>query len=109
LGSYAVEITINGCSYISNCIDISIIGVEERIAPELLIYPNPANDWLYVTGISDVKSIAVEDMTGKIVYYSGSMQNAAPVIAVDQFASGVYMVHVTTQTGHEKNALFIKK
>jgi hypothetical protein len=42
-GSYAVEITQNGCSVTSDCVDITGIGIVEFESSEnhITIYPNP--------------------------------------------------------------------
>lgn len=48
-GSYAVIITKNGCIDTSNCRWINVIGIEENgIDEKIKIYPNPANDKLYI-------------------------------------------------------------
>ena len=69
-GSYAVELTENGCTNTSDCIAIENIGIlENSFETEVVVYPNPTFGKLQIDlgqTYSDI-SIDVTDSQGKIV------------------------------------------
>ncbi|MFM9985255.1 MAG: T9SS type A sorting domain-containing protein [Flavobacteriales bacterium] len=107
-GSYAVEVTINECSYTSECVDITIIGVEEQNLLDLVIYPNPASDFLYINSEAGIESVVIEDMSGKEVYAVHALNVFSPSVCVNQFASGMYVLRIHSQNGLQQNAVFVK-
>ncbi|HRG53248.1 MAG TPA: PHB depolymerase family esterase [Bacteroidia bacterium] len=57
------------------------------------MYPNPCIDQLYIE-TQQLKSIAIMDITGKIV-----IQSLQPQIDVRNLVQGLYFVHITTKNG----------
>ncbi|PKP21658.1 MAG: hypothetical protein CVU04_01195 [Bacteroidetes bacterium HGW-Bacteroidetes-20] len=46
-GNYAVEITQNGCTQRSECVNVTLIGINENENQNKInIFPNPANQWV---------------------------------------------------------------
>ncbi|MEN9639270.1 MAG: hypothetical protein RLZZ262_1138 [Bacteroidota bacterium] len=96
-GSYAVFVTENGCTDVSECVDVTtIIGVDEQIADlELTMYPNPFTNQLFVTiGGQGMFEVEVINSLGKVVLRQ-SMSNAQP-LDVSTLAHGVYTIRVST-------------
>lgn len=54
---------------------------------EIVVYPNPAKDVLYIDG--DVENVSVTDLTGRVVYQSSSVSGSIPVAS---FGKGTYLV-----------------
>jgi len=68
------------------------------------IYPNPANDKLYLHfGVDDIKEIQLMDITGKIVYKNTEV-NQNETIDLSQFNSGLYLIQI-----HKSNNMQIVK
>lgn len=108
-GSYAVQISIGGCSYLSECVDITIIGIDERDTFEFEIYPNPATEVLNITSEEMIVSLRIEDLSGQLVYSSSLNGQKMKVVSVDALAQGIYVLRLTSQGGQENNTLFIKE
>jgi len=67
-GNYSVEITLGGCSEISNCYAFTTLGTETFLDVELTVYPNPVKNTLKLE-TSEALNLNVElfDITGKLI------------------------------------------
>lgn len=82
--------------------DVSIlpVGIKEssKDNENLLIYPNPANNFLYIKYNSTLKySIEIIDITGRIVYFSENHNNTIEKINIEYLAKGSYVIKVTNK------------
>ncbi len=82
------------------------LGVKnEGDAGAISIYPNPARNQMNVnlTNISDaLEKLAVYDLSGRLLstqIYSGNVRTLTETIDISSFASGIYLIEVTTGTG----------
>jgi hypothetical protein len=69
-GNYAVEITKNECTWMSDCFSFSTVSTSQINENEAyFVYPNPANDFLklYVPKGKSIASISIMDELGRIV------------------------------------------
>ena len=79
-GSYAVEVTQNGCSDISDCLTVNTIGIDENELVTLItVHPNPNNGYMTLDlgQKHETIEILVLDISGKIVdqlNYSNSQE-----------------------------------
>ncbi len=65
---------------------------------ELTIYPNPSKDIFNIT-ISNIKSVEVIDITGKVIYYSSYKNNVNNVkINLSDKEVGVYLIKIKTDS-----------
>lgn len=106
-GSYAVVVTLNGCSDTSNCVPITGVGINENNFDGLgSIAPNPTSNNIKLTMWAEQKNINVEvcDVTGKIIYmrHFETLKNAA--INTAQWQKGVYVLRLT-----DKNSTATKR
>ena len=93
-GSYAVEISLNGCSVVSDCITVSSNSIGTNSANVLNIYPNPNNGKfriLFDGDLSDTR-LSVFDQFGHLV--SEQMMSSGPMeqINLPDLESGVYLL-----------------
>jgi len=89
-GSYAVTVTRNGCSKISDCISISNLDAEAFIPKAWKIYPNPVSAFLSIE-TTDTAEITITDMTGKLLRRE-SLRNGVNSIDVSTLSSGIYVI-----------------
>uniref|UniRef100_UPI004048EBDB T9SS type A sorting domain-containing protein n=1 Tax=Gelidibacter sp. TaxID=2018083 RepID=UPI004048EBDB len=62
---------------------------------DIQIYPNPTNDWFYISSTSSIKNIELYDMLGKqVMNVTNSHQTD-----VSSLNSGVYVVKITSYKG----------
>jgi predicted outer membrane repeat protein len=102
-GSYAVEITKNGCTDTSTCNNITAVGINEAdLKDNFDLYPNPTNGTLIIKTEYDINSIEVLSLMGKVVYSSNSTN-----FSIENLSAGTYIVRVLTDKG-EISKLVVK-
>jgi len=83
------------------------LHTEKALSKNLLLYPNPARDVLYLNKeASVIDYIEVYDMNGKLLLRQQEDGNA---IKVDGLSSGIYYLQLKETKGNTYNQLFIKK
>ncbi|GAB4251618.1 MAG: hypothetical protein Kow0079_05710 [Vicingaceae bacterium] len=97
-GSYACEITMNGCTDTTNCVTINSVGVDEDlINNQITVYPNPANDQLTIStgNLTGTKEFYLTSLDGKLVS-SGVINTNQSNYTLDLSAisKGVYLLKV---------------
>jgi len=95
-----VSIDANGCTgNTSYILDVNTCtGLNKTIASssEIKIYPNPGNGtYTLESGNSEIKSIVITDLTGKIIF-SGSSSNEKISIDLSNFSNGIYSVKISS-------------
>ncbi len=116
-GNYRIQIAYNenGHLYLipggNNIIGYRITGTDNISSTNIqdfIIYPNPVEDYLYITYKVPAKSIQIFNLSGKelIRKYPDTSENC--IIPVNQLNSGVYILQITTDK-ETKTKKFIKK
>lgn len=106
-GSYWATITdSSGCMGTTDTVTVLITGIPESGNDAMGIYPNPANDEVYI-GISSSWTgnwqLEITDITGKLVWSEVVRAGAKPVHAIDvsAFERGTYVVRLRNESGAE--------
>lgn len=104
-GSYAVEITHNGCIKLSDCkaITVTVIDTTTGVSVNLInqtslkIYPNPSTGTIHVEfdEIKSATSIQLSDITGKIIFEKSYEQFEKAELDLTETA-GTYFITVRT-------------
>ena len=98
-GTYAVQVSLGGCTDTSTCNVIMITGIAEANNFGLSIYPNPANEWINVDNrTGQILSYEISDVLGNAVL-SGRLVVGTSTIDVAKFAKGLYFL----KTGKDGN------
>lgn len=84
-------------------------GVSEAETADLQVWPNPADDNLFVKSVSPVKSFIVADMSGRTVLSGASVVEDSFSIPVSSLSPGNYVLKISTVEGNSYNGKFIKK
>lgn len=91
-GSYAVEVTTNGCTDTSACYPIIVVGLAELNAESTVVaYPNPTHNQITLTGVIGSFSYQLTDLTGRVCRTGRS---DLPVIDVKDLSTGMYMLSI---------------
>lgn len=81
---------------------VDTMDVEDNSRPEnkVVLYPNPANEFLNVSRASDIhlEEVIIYDLQGRIVH---KLSGDVDTIYVDHLSSGIYMVEIKS----DKNTL----
>lgn len=110
-GEYAVIVYSAECADTSDCVLVTIIGVEEMITENsFLLFPNPTSDQLFIRFSNDSSKnsshISISDLTRKLVWQSTQVaQNMA--VNVSHLAEGIYTV-VLLQDNAITHQTFVK-
>ncbi len=100
IGDHTVSLTItnqDGCVY-TDVATITVddcLGIDDLVSNEFLIYPNPANDYLYLdlSKISHASNqVKIYNHTGELVLSKRIYDNAS--IDLAGFSSGIYLVQI---------------
>ena len=105
-GTYAVEVTLNGCVDTSSCFTISTIGLNEFGAHSWNLYPNPATNRITVE-LERSSTLTLSDITGKVVR-SEEMPVGKTEWSVLGLPAGWYHVQVANEKGVFAEKLIIQ-
>ncbi|WP_339887523.1 T9SS type A sorting domain-containing protein [uncultured Flavobacterium sp.] len=107
IGSYAVDITKNGCTVRSACVNVTALGNATFDLTKLSYYPNPVLDMFTVRYSENITSIDVYDLSGRRVKNSTS-NNTEVTLYMSDLAASVYVVKVFTE-GKSSEFKIVKK
>lgn len=66
---------------------------------DLLVYPNPATDHIYIISNNPLQNIHISDIYGKLLVSKQLHTNSAK-IDLNDILTGVYIVHAIDVSGH---------
>jgi hypothetical protein len=102
-GNYKVSVTdANGCTGMSSGKDLTdIVGVSFIAESNIRIYPNPADNFVYVDAPTPI-NISVTAMDGKLVQQYNNVKAAD----ISKLSDGLYMIRITDI---DNNLLLVEK
>ena len=96
-GTYAVEISKLGCTELSECYDVTVLGFEDSGKYDVSIYPNPVSEQM------TIKNTLGRELEIKIINTLGQellqTTESNPLIQIDvrSLSNGVYFIHMKDQ------------
>lgn len=93
--------------------DISVtgtVGINENTLATVTIYPNPANDQLFVNGLvqGELTTLVISDLAGKVLAAPTTTTANSTSIALNQLANGIYFLQISSTKGN-KTIKFVKE
>lgn len=107
IGSYAVDVTKNGCTTRSTCFDVTTLGTSSFDMNALTVYPNPVADILSIRYNEEITAINVYDLSGRLVKQITPNQTEVEV-NMSELAAAMYIVKVNAG-GNQTEIKVIKK
>lgn len=95
-GSYAVQVTNNGCTVTSACFVVTTLDVKALDVANLNLYPNPVTDMLTVTYTKNITGVEVYDITGRLIKNITANTNELTV-DMSEMPAAVYIVKVIAE------------
>jgi len=90
--------------YVYEC---AVNDIQRVNALEVTLYPNPANDMIWIkTNVAGPKYIQISETSGKVVF-EGKVQNSEEGISIANMPNGMYIVSVVVN-GIRTNQIFVK-
>lgn len=98
-GSYAVIVTHNGCIDTSSCYVVSKLGISPTPIEYLLVFPNPANDFLWInTSDQFIERVEILSIDGKNLIQKTN-KSCKEQIDITELEAGIYFVKVYATSG----------
>ncbi|MCB9328001.1 MAG: T9SS type A sorting domain-containing protein [Lewinellaceae bacterium] len=97
------KINADGCYGTDDCPEEIILSAadEENIDEEIRIYPNPAQDIMYIATHDNVKllNVTLIAIDGKVISEAKNIGNTKHSMDVSAIDSGIYFINVSTEDG----------
>lgn len=108
-GSYAVEITKDGCTKLSGCFEMTNLGIQSTNNEiEIFIHPNPASNLITVSNVPIGSHLVLTDLTGKIIE-SQIVSTEETIINTSSLSNGVYFVNISNYSTVISDKFIIQK
>lgn len=93
-GLYAVVVTSTGsCSATSPCYLITGMAMtENKNEYHISIYPNPANDYIFIESKTEISKVTIMDITGQVLEVTGGQR-----INLSNISRGTYLLEIETE------------
>ena len=101
-----ISLTLNDDSYIKAHFIPETMGVSDLDKPEIILYPNPTSDKLYISSQATWKSYIIYDTQGRKMK-SGLIENNT--IAMPELSSAMYFIQLESVDGAIKQRRIVKK
>lgn len=75
-----------------------VLGIDEFGLSEITVYPNPANDLVNIQSPSNIKSVAVYDLQGRLINTVKANQKNTEV-NISHLNTGIYFFSIETEAG----------
>jgi hypothetical protein len=95
-GSYAVAVTVDGCVDTSACEAVQIVGLMDAAGVEIVLSPNPAQDFVRLSADIVLEDVVVTNVLGKVMGRWAVGAGMTVVVDVRGWADGVYFVRAGT-------------
>ena len=98
-GSYAVQITINQCNWISDCFEFTHATVDNSNINDFTLFPNPATTYLKLSSVEDkkIESAYIADKLGRIVKILTGFE-LTEGIDVSSLCNGTYILFILDES-----------
>jgi len=77
-----------------------VINVDLSLNVEFNIYPNPAKNFVNITG-QNISTIKITDLNGKILILKKNINSNNSTINLEGLSKGLYIVNITSLTGNK--------
>ncbi|MFH1296970.1 MAG: T9SS type A sorting domain-containing protein [Bacteroidota bacterium] len=84
-------------------LDVVGVGIEEVGKTSVMIYPNPATDFITIKSDNAISSVQITDFSGKVLY-----KGIGTKLDIRNLTNGIYFVRTVTDQGIS-NVKFVKK
>jgi hypothetical protein len=91
---YNLPVTTNDAETAFQMLDVPKNDLDQSIS----VYPNPANNVVNIKADSEIKSVEIYDLQGRILQISQTNENN-PVLDISNKQTGIYFLKITSEKG----------
>lgn len=92
-------LNITGSSFTSEAnamLSVTMVGIDEVESESVVVYPNPASDWVRIAGSDNIQMVEIYNLQGqKVSSTAGNVHE----ISVNGLSNGLYIFRITTDKG----------
>jgi hypothetical protein len=88
--------------------DPTVTGIVQSAQKEIVIFPNPAKEFISINHLNENSLITITDLSGRVVKQTRSL-NTNQIISTSDLNDGVYMIAVQNNQQHVITKLIINK
>lgn len=92
---------------------LGIISITNTDPVAIEIYPNPATEYLFVTGAQNEDYVSIKDVTGthqSVTYKLSEVMPGKTGVKVSDLETGIYTIHITSSLNNASKSLrFVKR
>jgi hypothetical protein len=110
-GSYAVIVTLSGCTDTSNCQAVVLEGINSPTSQtDLRIYPNPTEGIVTVIAGYPLRNAAlvIADVRGGVVYTRRDIRGSTVIVDLEALAPGAYALKIVDENGKVLRAKLVR-
>ncbi len=110
-GSYALEVTNGECVSLSECVEVTIVGTNDKGNSNFSLYPNPGVDGFNIkfSGIENPKLLRVFDPAGRLLYTEQlSTVDMSRQIELSELNKGTYFIRIEFEKGRFATTKWMK-
>lgn len=111
-GNYAVQITKNNCTKVSDCSNFTVLSAEDYELQAINVFPNPVKDEIEIVGLETLSGekivVSISFVTGQQILKK-EISSQTNKLNVKQLAIGTYVLQIILDNGKEKMVKFIKE
>jgi N-acetylneuraminic acid mutarotase len=98
-GNYAVRVTQDGCTAVSACFEVIVVGLGEDLSSMISVYPNPSqsNVKIELPVFSTHVTVDLTDVRGRTVLQESRSDTNEVNLDIESLDKGVYIIQITTE------------
>lgn len=102
---WVLKIDACGNEIVSDC---ELSNIQERdLNATVQVYPNPANDRIYLKGNESIKRAEIFDLQGRKIFEENFSGAHEQTLFIDHIPPGLYLTHITTQSGKTRSVKIV--
>jgi len=70
-------------------------GISGNMSSVISIYPNPTNDYVWVSGVKGFDKLEIINSTGRVMFTQSTNEQDKVSIDMSAFSSGIYQLRLT--------------
>jgi Secretion system C-terminal sorting domain/FG-GAP-like repeat len=110
-GNYAVEITVDNCTSNTECIGVTIVGMEEiTYSKEIKLFPNPINNNVNVILEQSITkgTVLITAVNGQKIKEFANISGDSFVLDLSDINTGLYFLEIKTATENFRSKILKK-